>query len=201
MIRVATVPRAIASAPSFRSSREAGGGAAAAAPAVPLLSWVRNMVRRAVSVLHVLSRPAIWPRRADGRTAEFKRFAWKRGAGSGDPSPFVRSRLSHQLANARAHRELYQFYRRWLALRGSHPALGARGKERTLADLDANGAVLTVIREAPSGPGVRLVANLTADVQPFSAPAGWQVLLDSDDVRFAGRGREPLAPTRRFSTR
>jgi maltooligosyltrehalose trehalohydrolase len=130
-----------------------------------------------------------------GRTAEFKRFAWQGAVPDpGDPATFVRSRLNHQLANAPRHRELHQFYRRWLAVRRSHPALGTRGKERTLVDLDPSGAVLTVIREAASGPGVRLVANLTGDARAFSAPAGWQVLLDSDDVRFAGRGREPLGP-------
>jgi maltooligosyltrehalose trehalohydrolase len=130
-----------------------------------------------------------------GRTAEFKRFAWE-GAipDPGDPATFVRSRLSHQLANAPRHRELHEYYRRWLELRRSHPALGARGKDRTLADLDADGAVLTVVREAKSGPGVRLVANLTGDVRAFRAPAGWRVLLDSEDVRFAGRNRDPLGP-------
>ncbi len=130
-----------------------------------------------------------------GRTAEFKRFAWQGAVPDpGDPGTFVRSRLSHQLAGAPRHRELHQYYRRWLELRRSHPALGARGKERTLADLDGEGAVLTVVREAETGPGVRLIANLTADVHPFEPPAGWHVLLDSDDVRFAGRGRAPLGP-------
>ena len=130
-----------------------------------------------------------------GRAAEFKRFAWEGSVPDpGDPATFVRSRLSHQLANAPRHRELLQYYRQWLELRRSHPALGARGKERSGAELDAAGAVLTVLREAASGPGVRLVANLTADVQPFKPPAGWRVLLDSDETRFAGRARDPLGP-------
>jgi maltooligosyltrehalose trehalohydrolase len=130
-----------------------------------------------------------------GRAAEFKRFAWEGTVPDpGDPATFVRSRLSHQLAHAPRHSELHHFYRRWLALRRSHPALGARGKERTLADLDGSGAVLTVIREAESGPGVRFVANLTGEARGFSPPAGWEVLLDSDAVRFGGRGRDPLGP-------
>ena len=130
-----------------------------------------------------------------GRAAEFKRFAWEGSVPDpGDPATFVRSRLSHQLANAPRHRELLQYYRQWLELRRSHPALGARGKERSGAELDAAGAVLTVLREAASGPGVRLVANLTADVQLFKPPAGWRVLLDSDETRFAGRARDPLGP-------
>jgi maltooligosyltrehalose trehalohydrolase len=130
-----------------------------------------------------------------GRTAEFERFAWEGTVPDpGDPATFVRSRLSHQLANAPRHRELLQYYRRWLELRRSHSALGARGKDRTVADLDAAGAVLTVMREAASGPGVRLVANLTGEARPFKPPAGWRVLLDSDETRFAGRGRDPLGP-------
>ena len=130
-----------------------------------------------------------------GRAAEFERFAWEGTIPDpGDPATFVRSRLSHQLANAPRHRELHQYYRGWLEMRRSHPALGARGKERTVADLDAAGAVLTLIREAQSGPGIRLVANLTAAARPFTAPAGWRVLLDSEAVRFAGRARAPLGP-------
>ena len=36
--------------------------------------------------------------------------------------------------------------------------------------------------------------SLTAAARPFTAPAGWRVLLDSEAVRFAGRAREPLGP-------
>src|SRR5688500_36889 len=128
-----------------------------------------------------------------GRTAEFSRFAWEGTVPDpGDPATFVRSRLNPTLASAPRHRELYQYYRRWLALRRSHPALGARGKERTRAEVDASGTVLTLSRDAERGPGVRLVANLTGEARSFTPPAGWRVLLDSDDARFAGRGRPPL---------
>jgi len=130
-----------------------------------------------------------------GRAAEFSRFAWEGTVPDpGDPATFVRSRLNHPLAGAPRHRELYQYYRRWLALRRSHPALGARGKERAHAEVDAEGAVLTLARGAESGPSVRLIANLTAEPRPFAPPAGWRVLLDSEDARFAGRGRQALAP-------
>ena len=130
-----------------------------------------------------------------GRTAEFKRFAWEGAVPDpGDPATFVRSRLNHQLASAPRHRELYHYYRRWLELRRDHPALGARGKDRTLAELDSSAAVLTVTREAESGPGIRLVANLTADARPLKPPAGWRTLLDSEELRFGGRGRDPLVP-------
>jgi maltooligosyltrehalose trehalohydrolase len=130
-----------------------------------------------------------------GRAAEFSRFAWEGTLPDpGDPATFVRSRLSHTLASAPRHRELRDYYRRWLALRRSHPALGARGKSRTRAEVDADGAVLTLARDAERGPGVRLVANLTGEARSFTPPTGWRVLLDSDDARFAGRGRPPLTP-------
>jgi len=131
-----------------------------------------------------------------GRTEEFTRFAWQGAVPDpGEPATFVRSRLSHSLAGAPRHRELYQYYRRWLALRRSHPALGTRGKERTHAAIDAKGTLLTVARDAAGGPGVRLFANLTNEPQPAPAiPADWRLLIDSDDARFAGRGRQALAP-------
>jgi maltooligosyltrehalose trehalohydrolase len=132
-----------------------------------------------------------------GRALEFARFAWQGPVPDpGDPATFVRSRLNPSLAGAPRHRELREYYRRWLALRRQHPALGARGKPRTRASLDAAGAVLTVERTAPSGPGVRLVANLTGRPQPLAEaipPAA--VLIDSADPAFGGPGRvTPLAP-------
>jgi maltooligosyltrehalose trehalohydrolase len=130
-----------------------------------------------------------------GRTAEFSRFGWEGPVPDpSDPATFVRSRLNHSLAGAPRHRELYQYYRSWLVLRRAHGALGARGKQRARAELDAAGAVLTLSRDAASGPGIRLIANLTGEARPFTPPAGSRVLLDSEDVRFAGRGRPALTP-------
>jgi len=131
-----------------------------------------------------------------GRTEEFSRFAWQGAVPDpGEPATFVRSRLNHPLAGAPRHRELYQYYRRWLALRRTHPALGARGKERAQAAIDAKGAMLTLSRDADSGPGVRLIANLTNEPRPApTVPADWRLLLDSDDRRFAGLARPALAP-------
>ena len=131
-----------------------------------------------------------------GRAAEFARFGW--GGKIPDPSEpatFLRSRLSHPLAGAPRHRELREYYRQWLALRRSHPALGAHGKERARCETDATGSVLTLDRPGPDGGGVRLVANLTAAPQPLAPPAGGRVLLDSEDKRFAGAApSRPLAP-------
>jgi maltooligosyltrehalose trehalohydrolase len=131
-----------------------------------------------------------------GRTEEFSRFAWQGTIPDpGEPATFVRCRLNHPLAAAPRHRELYQYYRRWLELRRTHPALGTRGKDRAVATVDPKGSLLTLVREAESGPGVRLFANLTNEAQPAPPiPADWRLLIDSDDRRFAGHGRPALAP-------
>jgi len=132
-----------------------------------------------------------------GRTAEFARFAWARPIPDPDaPSTFVASRLNHSLATAPRHRELYQYYRRWLELRRTHPALGAAHKAATRVSLDATGQVLTVRRSAPSGEAIVLSANLAAEPRPLGAPpAGRRRLLDSVEPRFGGAGTTaPLAP-------
>ena len=132
-----------------------------------------------------------------GRAAEFARFGWEgKIPDPSEPATFLRSRLSHPLAGAPRHRELRDYYRQWLNLRRSHPALGAPGKDRTRCDIDATNSVLTLSRPGPTGTGVWLVANLTASPSPFAPPAtDWRVLLDSEDKRFAGSGTgRPLAP-------
>jgi maltooligosyltrehalose trehalohydrolase len=132
-----------------------------------------------------------------GRAAEFVRFGWSTAPPDpGRSATFLRSRLNHSLAGAPRHRELREYYRRWLALRRSHPALGARGKERARCEIDASGSILTLHREAADGGRVCLVANLTSTARPYAPPsADWRDLLDSEDPRFAGGGMgRPLAP-------
>jgi maltooligosyltrehalose trehalohydrolase len=133
-----------------------------------------------------------------GRAAEFSRFAWQGSVpDSAEPATFVRSRLNHALASAPRHRELREYYRTWLALRRTHPALGSRGKERTTASIDAE-RVLTVSRVGAGGERLTLVVNLGAErkAPPASLHAPeWRVLIDSADPRFAGSGeRTPLGP-------
>ncbi len=129
-----------------------------------------------------------------GRAAEFARFAWQgQVPDPGDPATFVRSRLNHALAGAPRHRELREFYRRWLTLRATHPALGAREKDGATASLDD--AVLTVRRRGPGGECLELVANLSAEIRPLRADAEGRVLLDSADPAFGGPARGyPLMP-------
>ena len=130
-----------------------------------------------------------------GRAGECSRFGWKGTIPDpGAPATFVRSRLSHALAGAPRHRELREYYRHWLELRRVHPALGSRHKERATCAIDADG-VLTLTRGAPSGGGVRVVANLTGRRQNLPpVTAGERVVLDSEDPRFGGRVQRPLAP-------
>jgi maltooligosyltrehalose trehalohydrolase len=131
-----------------------------------------------------------------GRAEEFKSFGWKDALPDpAEPATFLRSRLNHPLADAPRHRELREYYRRWLALRRSHPALGAHGKDRARAELAASGALLILTRPGADGAGVRLVVNLTDTTRPFAPHGPWRVLLDSEDARFAGRApAPPLAP-------
>lgn len=131
-----------------------------------------------------------------GRAAEFSRFAWQGEiADPADPATFVRSRLNPTLASASRHAALLDYYRTWLALRRSHPALGALNKPLTRAALDDAGAVLTVTRATPQGARLQVVANLTAEPRPFTPPPPQRVLLDSADRRYAGPAlARPLAP-------
>ncbi len=168
-----------------------------AAPAVPLLFMGEEYGERApfqffTSFLDGALAEAV--RR--GRAADLTRFGWSDGGPDpGSPETFAASRLNHALALAPNHAALREWYRSWLELRRTHPALGARGKARARAELDASGAVLTLARGAAEGREIRLVANLSAEPRAFAPPPTWRLLLDSDDARFAGTGGAvPLAP-------
>jgi maltooligosyltrehalose trehalohydrolase len=132
-----------------------------------------------------------------GRAQELARYA-PRGpiADPNAPNTFVASRLNHSLAGAPRHRGLREYYRRWLALRRTHPALGALGKELARVERDASGGVLTLTRASAAGDEVKLVANLTPKTQALTAPPpDWRVLIDSDAESFGGSGAAtPLAP-------
>jgi len=132
-----------------------------------------------------------------GRAEEMSRSAWRGPISDPNaPNTFVSSRLNHSLAGAPRHRGLREYYRRWLTLRRTHPALGARDKELTRVTRDASGGVLVVTRATPRGDEVKLVANLTPKTQALTLEApSWRVLIDSDDESFGGSGTvAPLAP-------
>ncbi|HXH82319.1 MAG TPA: malto-oligosyltrehalose trehalohydrolase [Candidatus Tectomicrobia bacterium] len=167
-----------------------------AAPALPLLFMGEEYGETApFQFFTSFLDPALQDAVRRGRAAEFARFAWQGTVPDpSEPATFLRSRLNHSLAGAPRHRELREYYRRWLELRRTHPALGARDKARTTCTMDEHG-VLTLSRESERG-SIRLVANLTGEARPLAgADPAWRVLLDSADPRFAGRGaRQPLAP-------
>ena len=139
--------------------------------------------------------PALVEAVRQGRTAEFAKFAWQGDVPDpGAPATFLRSRLNHALATAPRHRELHEYYRRWLALRAQHPALGSRHKDRARATLEAGGDVLILRRAEPGGAAVTLVANLSG-VRQTMPPVAGRVLLDSAETRFGGQGQAVrLAP-------
>ena len=112
------------------------------------------------------------------------------------PNTFVSSRLNHSLSGAPRHRGLREYYRRWLTLRRTHPALGTRHKELTRVARESDGAVLVVTRMTPERDAVKFVANLTSKTQPSSVDAPtWRILIDSDAESFGGSGTAvPLAP-------
>ena len=132
-----------------------------------------------------------------GRTEEMTRWDWRGPISDPNaPNTFVSSRLNHSLAGAPRHRGLREFYRRWLTLRRTHPALGTRHKQLTQVSREADGAVLVVTRATPDGDEVKLVANLTSKTQALTLEApDWRVLIDSDAETFAGTNTAvPLAP-------
>jgi maltooligosyltrehalose trehalohydrolase len=168
-----------------------------AAPALPLLFMGEEYGETApFQFFTSFPDPALADAVRRGRTAEFARFAWQGEVPDpGATATFLRSRLNHALAGAPRHRELREYYRRWLALRGSHPALGPRHKDRARAELVSGGDVLVLVRFSPEGRGVRLVANLSGERRPLpEIGADGPVLLDSADVRFGGSGGRPLSP-------
>jgi maltooligosyltrehalose trehalohydrolase len=167
-----------------------------AAPALPLLFMGEEYGETApFQFFTSFLDPALVEAVRQGRAAEFVRFGWEgKIPDPAEPATFMRSRLSHPLAGAPRHRELRDYYRQWLALRRSHPALGAGDKPRAQCEEDPTGSVLTLRRPGPDGLDVRLVVNLTATPRPLTLPTGARVLLDSEDKRFAGSGgTKPLA--------
>src|SRR5438552_10097221 len=161
-----------------------------AAPAVPLL-FMGEEYGETSPFQYFTSHldPALVEAVRKGRTEEFKSFGWEGAVPDpSEPATFLRSRLNHPLAGAPRHRELREYYRHWLTLRRTHPALGALGKERARAELDATASVLTLVRQGPDAAGIRLVANLMATPQAIVPAADWRVLVDSEDPRFAGGG-------------
>ena len=123
-----------------------------------------------------------------GRQGELERLGWPGQVHDpSDPATFASARLNRTLVTKPGHRELREYYRAWLTIRSNHPALGARNKQATQAEM-ADG-VLLVTRQAPKGERVVLATNLTGERRPLPRVlAGSTALLDSAEPRFGGTG-------------
>jgi len=166
-----------------------------AAPAVPLLFMGEEYGDTATFQFFTsFLDPPVAETVRQGRAADLSRFGWTRPFPDPNaPNTFVSSRLNHQLARASRHRALHDYYARWLALRRSHAALGARGKG--LARATCKDSVLVLERAGPAGGEVRVIANLGATPVDWTPPPEWRLLLDSADAQFGGPGKaRPLAP-------
>lgn len=178
----------------FEASKLAAG-LMLAAPAVPLLFMGEEYGDTATFQFFTsFLDPPIAEAAGRGRAADLSRFGWTRPVPDPNaPNTYVSSRLNHQLARATRHRALRDYYARWLALRRTHPALGARDK--ALARAACKDSVLVLERTAQAGGEVRVVANLGAAPRDWAPPANWRLLLDSADAQFGGPGKvPPLAP-------
>ena len=163
-----------------------------AAPAVPLLFMGEEYGDTATFQFFTsFLDPPVAEAVGRGRADDLSRFGWTRPVPDPNaPNTFVSSRLNHQLARATRHRALRDYYARWLALRRTHPALGARDK--ALARAACKDSMLVLERAAQAGGEVRVVANLGSAPRDFTPSAKWRLLLDSADAQFGGPGKVPL---------
>ncbi len=129
-----------------------------------------------------------------GRQGELERLGWPGGVHDpSDPATFASARLNRSLVTKPGHRELREYYRAWLTLRSNHPALGARNKQATQAEM-ADG-VLLVTRQAPKGERIVLATNLTGERRPLPRVlTGSTVLLDSARAALRRHGRRAARP-------
>jgi maltooligosyltrehalose trehalohydrolase len=109
---------------------------------------------------------------------------------------FERSRLLWDEREDDGHAGVLALYRELLALRGSDPALLARGREDFAVEPLGEGA-LAVRRGSPGGAGLILIVNLRGEVRveldtrPATRPQEgtlWSFLLATEEARFGGSG-------------
>jgi len=114
-----------------------------------------------------------------GRKEEFSAFVWKgEPPDPQDEGTFESSKLDHGLRQLGQHKEMYEFYKKLIALRKSLPAL--HGTPRTGVSVSAEGrTVLTKIEHA--GETILCLANFSDNQAEANLPRGesWQVLLDT----------------------
>jgi maltooligosyltrehalose trehalohydrolase len=153
-------------------------------PAVPMLFMGEELAASApFQYFTSHGDPALARAVRDGRRREFADlgFAWpERIPDPQDERTFVRSTLDLEERRREPHASMLRLYRDLLALRRSQPALGARGKDRCRASVEA-GAVF-VERD----PGVLVCLNV--GIKPMRVDGRWRLILHTEHPRYGGRG-------------
>ena len=170
-----------------------GAAAALLAPGIPLLfqgeEWAAS---RPFPYFTSHDDPALGRAVTEGRRKEFEPFAWQGEV----PDPqaegtFASAILDHGERETPPHRETLALYRELLRLRRTHPALGGeRRGDRVAAHADDRCGVVTLERWHGEARLLLVLAfgPLPCDAGLELAPGRWRLLLDTADVRFAGRG-------------
>jgi len=135
--------------------------------------------------------PALREAVSRGRRQEFAAFGWSGEVPDPqDPGTFAASRLDWSRREQPGHAGVLAYYRRLLALRGAHPALGAGEAEGTRVEpLDP--ATLAVTRRGPGGTAALHLLRFspTPAVVPLAVAGGpWRRLLDAAEEAWGGSG-------------
>ncbi|RAU82697.1 malto-oligosyltrehalose trehalohydrolase [Pontibacter arcticus] len=128
-----------------------------------------------------------------GRREEFKAFTWQGEV----PDPqsedtFNKSKLQHSYTQNEKQNQLREFYKALIQLRKTHPALAKPSKEKMVVQLDEENLVLHLVHTGNDEP-LYCLFNISNKPQTFKSDAlegqqDWEVILDSDDAKWAGNG-------------
>lgn len=131
-----------------------------------------------------------------GRREEFSAFAWQGEA----PDPqseetFERSKLTRSYTSESQQNKLREYYKRLLQLRKSTACLAKPDKDKVLARMDENGAVLHLVHHTRE-PYCYSLFNLSDTAQtvrllrPDEAAGNWKPLLHSAAADWGGPGTD-----------
>jgi maltooligosyltrehalose trehalohydrolase len=125
----------------------------------------------------------------EGRKREFEKFHWKEEIPDPqDPNTFFRSHIELSLRNKPGHKGIFEYYKRLIRLRRSHPAL--TGCDRSLMRLFRCNSEPVLILERRDREGKRccLILASFSPKKVFIRPQGpeglWQMLLSSYQAEF-----------------
>src|SRR5262249_46003784 len=125
----------------------------------------------------------------DGRRAEFARFSSFHGVVPDPQAPdtFERSVLRWGERAQPGHAGMLALHRTLLAIRATHPALRARGRDQVEAAALGEKA-LVVRRRSAQGSELLLLANLAETPCSCPLPGRWRLVLSTEEPRFGGHG-------------